>query len=309
MRRVSGAAVSILIVNWNTRDQTLACLDSLPSGAGGVPYEVILVDNGSVDGSPEALNARDDITVLIENSDNRGFAEGVNQAAERAGAELLLLLNSDVTLDPGALATLVEYLEAHQDAAGAAPLYLNPDRSPQPFHFRHLSVPVALANISSVFARIFARRARDYRMLDVDFSLPQPVEQPSASCLLLRRSAMPPGPLLDEHYPIYFNDVDLARRITAHGQKLWLVPAATVVHEHGASGRLLGRGGTRQYVGALVRYLAANERRPIVLFVRALVVVQGAAKRLLRHPDAMSMRDVLRAAGGDPGYLPRAPRD
>lgn len=309
MRRTSPAHVSILIVNWNTRDQTLACLDSLPRGAGDVVYEVILVDNGSLDGSLEALRGRTDIACLIENTQNDGFAVAVNQAAERANADLMLLLNSDVVLDAGALATLVGYLDTHPEAAGAAPLYLNPDRSPQPFHFRHLSVPAALANISSLFARVFAQRVRSYRMLDADLTVSQPIEQPSASCLLLRRSALPPGPPLDPRYPIYFNDVDLARRIGAHGKQLWLVPDATVVHEHGASGRLLGRGGTRQYVGALIRYLTANERRPIVLFVQSLVVVQGVAKRLLRHPDAMSMHDVLRAAGGDPGCLPRAPRD
>ena len=95
--------VSILIVNWNTRDTVLQCLDAIPNGVDDdLRYEVIVVDNGSVDGSPAALASRTDIT-LIQNSSNLGFAAAVNQAYQRAGAEFVLLLNSDVDMTAGAL--------------------------------------------------------------------------------------------------------------------------------------------------------------------------------------------------------------
>ena len=87
--------LSILIVNWNTRDLVLRCLESLAAATEGIRREVIVVDNGSVDGSPDALARRTDIT-LLENETNLGFASAVNQAYKRSSGELVLLLNSDV---------------------------------------------------------------------------------------------------------------------------------------------------------------------------------------------------------------------
>ncbi len=101
--------VSILIVNWNTRDLVLQCLDALPVGIDDdLAYEVIVVDNGSVDGSADALD-RDEIE-LIRNSANLGFAAAVNQAYAKSSGEFVLLLNSDVDLMTGALSTLVRFL-------------------------------------------------------------------------------------------------------------------------------------------------------------------------------------------------------
>ena len=87
--------VSILIVNWNTRQRVVECLASLPIDVGRRSCEVIVVDNGSVDGSAEALSANPDIT-LIRNERNVGYAAAVNQAYRGSSGEFVLLLNSDV---------------------------------------------------------------------------------------------------------------------------------------------------------------------------------------------------------------------
>src|SRR5215204_1632662 len=103
--------VSIILISWNTRTLTLECLDSLPAGAtDDLTYEVILVDNGSVDGSPAAFSERRDVDHLIENSENVGYAAAVNQAYGVSSGELVLLLNSDVRLTPGSLTVLVDFL-------------------------------------------------------------------------------------------------------------------------------------------------------------------------------------------------------
>ena len=303
--------LSIVIVNWNTKDLVRGCLDSLPAGMGSsTSFETIVVDNGSVDGSVDLLRSRPDL-VLVENSRNLGFAAAVNQGYERSRAPLVLLLNSDVEPLPGSLGVLGEFLELHPEIAGAAPLYRNPDGSPQPFHFRFPTFTVTLANASAAIRKLpgTAARLRAFRMLDDDFSNPRPVPQPSASCLLLRRSALSPERIFDERYPIFFNDVQLARSLSGAGSELWVVPDAVVVHEGAASTRQLGGALKRQYVASAVRMLRETEPGRNVLAYRALVLLQGLGLLLLRRPPrAMSLRDLVGALSGDPGPLPSKPQ-
>jgi GT2 family glycosyltransferase len=303
--------VSILVVSWNTRAATLACLDSLPRAVDdGTTYEVVVVDNASRDGSASALLARDDI-VFIANDDNLGYAAGVNQAYAASSGEFVLLLNSDAAFRPGGLSGLLRFLREREDVAGVGPLYLNTDGSLQQHHFRLPTFANLLANVSSVIGALppVARSERRYRMLDVDFSQPIPVEQPSASCLLLRRSALRTDRLLDERYPIYFNDVALAHELATRGEALWMTPDTVVEHEHGASTRQLGRALRRQYLAALVLYLKATESRVRVTAFRGVVLAQGLLSALLRRRAALGLRDLLGAVAGNPGPLPQSPRE
>lgn len=307
--RSGGPDISILVVNWNTRDLVLRCLDSLSTGIGtGLTFETIVVDNGSVDGSAAALRSRSDV-VLVENSTNVGYAAGVNQAYRRSRAPLVLLLNSDVELLPSSIAALVELLSLHPEAAGAAPLYRYPDGSPQPFHFRFPTFLVTLGNASAPFRLLpgVRQRMRAFAMLDDDFSRPRPVPQPSASCLLLRRSCLPSSHVFDERYPIFLNDVKLARSLAANGRELWVTPNAVVVHEDHASTRQLGGTLKRQYIASVVRMLEETEPRRNVLLYRALVLVQGLVLLWLRRPSALSWRDLRAATSADPGFLPSRP--
>ena len=301
--------ISVLVVNWNTRDLLERCLDSITVGVGSdLTWEAIVVDNASSDGSVALLRARSDIS-LIENSRNVGFAAAVNQAYRRSRAAFVLLLNSDVELLPGSVSALFELLAANPKLAGAAPLYRNPDGSPQPFHFRFPTFAVTLANASALIRRIprMQSRLRAFRMLDDDFSAPRPVPQPSASCLLLRRSVLPAEHILDERYPIFFNDVKLARSLGAAGGELWVTPDSVVVHEGHASTRQLGEALKRQYVAAVVLMLHHTEPRRNLLLYRALVLFQGLALLVLRRPGALPLRDLVGALSGNPGPLPSQP--
>ena len=302
------AQLSILVVSWNTSAKTVACLDSIGVGLReAIPCETIVVENGSTDGSAEILARRSDIR-LVANSDNRGFAAAVNQAYAIARGDLILLLNSDIRCPPGALATLVEFLDQHGDIAGVGPLYLNPDGSRQSHHYRLPTFGAVLANSSATLRRLpqMRKRIRRYRMLDDDFSAARPIEQPSASCLLLRRACLPSEHLMDERFPIYFNDVALARWLADRGSELWMTPDAAVYHDHGASTRLMGSALTRQYLGAQVRYLLSTEPAYRVALFRVVIGGEYLARAVVRHPGAMPLRDLLAALGGDPGSLPRA---
>ena len=133
--------VSVLLISWNTREETRRCLESLAHT--DVAYEVIAVDNASRDGSAEVLAADASVT-LIRNPSNVGFAAAVNQAYRVARGELILLLNSDVVFHTGTLARMVTFLAEHPDAAGVSPLYLNPDGS---FQQHYVQQPLSLIHI------------------------------------------------------------------------------------------------------------------------------------------------------------------
>lgn len=301
--------VSILIVSWNTRDLTLACLESLPGSVEeGTTYETIVTDNGSTDGSRALLQARGDVE-LIENETNVGYAAAVNQAYARARGRLILLLNSDIEFPPRSLEALVRFLGRRPDVAGVGPLYADPDGTPQHHQFRLPTLDVLLAGHSAVLRRLpgLASRTRRYRMLDEDFSRPRRVEQPSASVLLLRREALPTTHVLDERFPIFYNDVELAHRLAAAGWELWVMPEARVFHVHGASTRLLGGALARHHLGAQVRYLEMTRPRSAVALFRAVVFVQKLGSLVLRRPGALALADLLAALRGDTGPLPRGP--
>jgi GT2 family glycosyltransferase len=145
-------------------------------------------------------------------------------------------------------------------------------------------------------------------MLDQDFDRPTRVPQPSATCLLLRRSCLPADRVFDERYPIFFNDVMLARTLADQAKELWMTPDAVIYHERSASTRQLGGALKQQYLGSLVRYLTATEPRYRVAIFRAVVLAQGVALRLMRSPRALPLREVWAATQGDPGPIPQAPR-
>ena len=306
---MSAPEISILVVSWNTRELTLRCLDSLPPSIDdGASYETIVVDNASRDGTAAALAGRTDVT-LISNDQNRGFAEGVNQAYAASRGAFVLLLNSDVEFAPGALSVLARFLRDRPEIAAVGPLYLNPDGSPQAFHYRFPTLPAMLASASGPLRLLppLARSVRRYGMLDEDFSRPRPVPQPSASCLLLRRDYLPTDWLFDERYPVYFNDVALARWLAERGHERWMTPEAVVRHVHGASTRMLGGMLARQHIGAFVRYLHAFEPRYKLACFRAVVLVQKLAVYALRRDGALPPRDLWAALRGDPGPLPQVP--
>lgn len=303
--------ISILIVSWNTRELTRACLDSIPASVSpGTTVEIIVVDNGSMDDSVEMLRARPDIH-LLENGRNLGYAAAVNQAFGRATGRLVLLLNSDIEFLPGSLDALVSFLAGRPDVAGVGPLYLNPDGSFQQHHYRLPTLGMLVASASAPARRLppLARSFRRYRMLDEDFSRPMRVEQPSASCLLLERAALQDDFLLDEQFPIYFNDVDLAHRLGARGHRLWMTPESQVFHVHGASTRQLGSELRPQHLASLVRYLKKTQPALNLLVFRLVILGHALGLRLFRRRTAhVPLRDVVSALRGDVGPLPGAPR-
>jgi hypothetical protein len=124
--------LSVLIVNWNTRDDLRECLRSLqPSHHPGVQMEIIVVDNASWDDSVAMVKREFPEVKLIENRLNEGFGKAHHRAAQLAQGRYLMLLNPDATAHPGSIQALVDYADAHPDIGIIAPKVLNPDGSLQ----------------------------------------------------------------------------------------------------------------------------------------------------------------------------------
>jgi GT2 family glycosyltransferase len=242
---MSELIVSVIIVNWNTKEHLRRCLQSLTQhSAPRTPhFEIIVVDNASVDGSAETVRREFPHVRLLVNDRNLGYAVANNQGAKIAKGCYLLLLNPDTVVPSEAIARLVEFAESHPDVGIVAPKLVYPDGSLQP-SVRSFPTPMALLfsalRLDRVFpqSRIFGR----YRMTWFRYDQVIEVDQPMASALLVRKEAWERIGGMDETMPIFFNDVDLCWRLKKAGWRIYFLPDAVIVHHHGASTRLLGIG-------------------------------------------------------------------
>ena len=233
--------LSVAIVNWNTSALLAACLRSLARVGAGLavppqlaPCEIIVVDNASNDFDEPAFRAEFPDVILIRNPENTGYARGNNQAIEIASGDYVLLLNPDTEVTANAIQTLIDFMESHEHAAAAGPKLVRPDgqidRSVRGFPYPG---PIAweYLGLSKLFPK--SRFFGAYRMTWFDYDRVAQVDQPMGSALLLNKAAVRDVGLMDEGFPIFFNEVDWLYRAKQKGWEVYFVPDATVIH-HGA---------------------------------------------------------------------------
>jgi hypothetical protein len=237
---VSGAdaapVLSVVVLSWNTKDLTLACLRALSAETPRHPREVIVVDNGSHDGSADAIAAAFPAVRLLRNAENRLYAAGNNQGAAIAAGDFVCTLNSDTEVRPGALDRLVDFLREHADYGAAAPKLLDPDGSVQHACQRFPTLATALCFDSWwgtwwPGSRVQAR----YLMRDFDHLASRDVEQPPGACCVLRTAEWRQLGGFDEQLSLFYNDVDLCKRLWRAGRRIRYVADAEVMHHRGAS--------------------------------------------------------------------------
>jgi N-acetylglucosaminyl-diphospho-decaprenol L-rhamnosyltransferase len=228
--------LSVCILSWNTRELTLACLDALERDTPKRAREVIVVDNGSQDGSAEAIARAFPNVTLLANPDNRYYSGGNNQAAMAASGRYLCLLNSDTEVAPGALDTMVEWLEAHPAYAAVAPKLVGFDGTVQPACSRMVGLLDPLVDSTSL-GRVPPGRwlADRTRMTEFDHLHSRDVEQPCTSAFVMRAADFHALGGFDPDLLVYFTDVDLCRRLLARGRKLRYMADVQVRHHLGAS--------------------------------------------------------------------------
>jgi GT2 family glycosyltransferase len=227
--------LSIVIVSFNAREDLARCLASILAAPPGGPLDVVVVDNGSTDGAAEMVAAAFPSVQLLRPGRNLGFGAANNLGFRSTSGELVLLLNPDTVVPPGAIDRLRERLAARPDAAAIGPRLVDArghaelswGRLPGPFAegWQKLVGRLHDAGIPPVRAAIEARARRE-----------RAVDWVSGACLLVRRAAAESAGLFDEQFFLYWEDADFCAALRARGHVVLFSPVAEVVHARGRSG-------------------------------------------------------------------------
>ena len=224
----------IVIVSYNTRPHLVACLRSLRTPPPQVDHEVVVVDNGSADGSVEAVRTGWPDVRVMESGANVGYARANNLAIRATASELVLLLNSDTVVPTGTVDGLVEQLRAHPAVAVVGPRLVDADGRLE------LSCGRMIGPVNELWQKVRGGiLERNIPLLApwIARAATRPAfpDWVSGACLLVRRSDAEAAGLLDERFFLYGEDVDFCAAIRRGGRRVLFTPEVEVVHLRGRS--------------------------------------------------------------------------
>lgn len=230
--------LSIIIVNFNTKDITRVCLDSIRKWSEGAVWEVIVVDNGSTDGSREMLKTYPGITLIL-NKKNLGFAKANNKGIKIAKGKYILLLNSDTEIREDSIQTMLRFMDGHLKAGAATCKLELASGAMDPACHRGFPTPWASFTYMIGLEKLLPRfpLVAAYHMGYKNMTIPHQVDCISGAFFLARREAVNEVGLLDEDYFMYAEDIDWAYRFKQKGWEIWFNPEASVLHKKKQSGR------------------------------------------------------------------------
>ena len=236
--------LSIIIVNWNGRDLLAKCIESIVKNPPSVPYEIVVVDNASTDGSVEWLRAAqtDELVKgaslrVIENIENVGFGRANNMAFRQTSASMVFLLNSDAEVREGAIDRLIETLKSNEKAGGCGPKLLNTDGSLQPSVYRNPPTAWEILVTGLRLYYLLPGGLRGALLLGPywDHSSRRKARMLSGAAILFRSEVFDSVGGFDEEFHFYGEDIELCLRIVSSGWDLLFEPDAHVVHHGGVS--------------------------------------------------------------------------
>lgn len=227
--------LSIIVVNYNTKELLKKCLDSIIIK--GLEAEIIVVDNGSTDESVDYINGLTKLRIngliikTILNKENLGFAKAVNLGIKSSSGESILLLNSDTQVKPSCLEKLIKFEEQVRPAVIGAKM-LNPDGTVQGSCFY-------LPTVKRAILEYWLGKKNYFLKYSLPGKEPVEVEAVSGGAMMISRALIDKIGMLDERYFMYFEDLDFCRGAKKAGYKIYYLPSAEIIHEHGASGKNL----------------------------------------------------------------------
>lgn len=222
--------LSVVVVNTNAGEDVLKCMTSVHESAGEVALQVVVSDNGSTDGSVEAIESAFPDTLVIRNGGNLGFPAAANRGMAATGSEFVLLINPDADVSAGTLEGFLKVARDHPRAGAIGALTRNVDGSIYPSARRIPSPWLGLAH--TVLAPFWPTNpwTRRYRIAEWDRRSEREVDWVSGSSVLLRRAALDEVGLFDEAYFMYVEDMDLCTRMRKAGWEVWFSPQLEITH-------------------------------------------------------------------------------
>lgn len=228
--------ISVVIVSWNAKKYLLECLQSLASQQTSSNMEIIVVDNASTDGSPEAVSEQFPNVRLIKNNENLGFGKANNIGIKHSAGNYIYLINSDIKVLDGCLDRLLNYIEKSPTIGILGPKILNADLSLQsscrqfPSLWNNFCYALGLSRVFSD-SKIFSGEHMFYFQHDKI----KKVDVLVGCFLMVRRSAFEQVGFLDEQFFIYAEDVDWCKRFWKADWEVVFFPDAQAIHYRGAS--------------------------------------------------------------------------
>lgn len=282
--------LSIVIVNWNTRDLLRKCLASLYAYPPEGSFEIWVVDNASTDESVEMVRQAFPDVNLIENQHNPGFAGANNQAIRKSSAEFILLLNPDTEVLPGALTTMLTFLRNTPKAGAVGARVLNPDRTLQTSSY-------PFPTLSREFWRMFQLDALHaygvYDMCQWNPDQTRKVDVLLGACILLRTQVLDEIGLMAEDYFMYTEEVDLCYRIVRGNWDIYWLPQAEIIHYGGQSTRQASRKMFLSLYQSKILYFKKHHGA-FQAFLYKLILLLASLSRLALSPLALLSRSPVR---------------
>ncbi|MFC1738370.1 glycosyltransferase family 2 protein [Planctomycetota bacterium] len=287
--------VSIIIVNWNTRNILHNCLRSVYQQSKNVNFEVIVIDNGSTDSSVAMVQSEFPDVIVIGNPENRGFAAANNQGIAAAKGRYILLLNSDTIVLENSISNTIRFADANPDAAVVGCRILNPDRTLQLTCFMFplvLNMLLSSTYLYKLFPnnRFFGRERMTWWQRDNV----KEVDVVTGCFMLVRRQAIEQVGVMDEQFFMYGEETDWCYRFKQAGWKILFTPGAQIIHIHGASTEQIKPQMILQLRGSILLFLKKHKNR----FVYALACLLVAVFFLLRIPYWLT-RAAISSSGRD----------
>ncbi|MBS3782877.1 MAG: glycosyltransferase family 2 protein [Anaerolineae bacterium] len=240
--------LSIALVNWNNRDYLEQCLESIAAAHLALDYEIVVSDNGSIDGSLAMLARRYPEVTVVENGQNVGVARGNNQCIRHSTGRYIYILNNDTLVNRDSIMRMVTFLDAHPEAGAAGGNLLNPDGSFQASFWRFPTLLEEFLIVTHI-GRALNPHFPSHNGPGPDV---RPVDWISSASIVVRRTAIEGIGLIDERYFIYSDETDWQYRLWQAGWKVYYLPDVTTVHHGGGSFKRGGRRYTLVYRGRML---------------------------------------------------------
>jgi GT2 family glycosyltransferase len=223
--------VSALVVSYNAKDQLLQSLHAFFSSA-DVPVEAVVVDNDSSDGSAAAVTDEFPQATVLVQPKNLGYGRAANIGLERCQGRFVLLLSTDVTVDPQCVGRLADFLLTRPDAGAVGPRVLLPDGRLDPDARRSFPIPQTLFYRTVGLNKLFPKSPRfgRYNMGHIPESEVHEMDSGTGACLMLRRAALDRVGFFDPRYFMSGEDLDLCYRLKLGGWKVFYLPTAGATH-------------------------------------------------------------------------------